>query len=216
MATLEQVQQMMDQVKIAKTDTDATIKLLIDEIEDLKKDQGMSEKKDDGYKYPLVNEKGMADLEKYGGDFKEYEDWNFNMSMFLSRKKFMSDFLKWIEEQTVEPDEVKIKFSAHLMEVQESEFEDLNKQMFEVLVFKVTGNGTTMAKNLFKNSEIHGAVLWWRLKNEALGKTAVRMQNVAAQVFRPDRVSKYSDITAALDEFDTAVKLYTLGGCNFR
>ena len=128
----------------------------------------------------------------------------------------MAEFLKLVEELTTEPDEIKVKFSAHWPMATEDDVEDLNKQLFEVLVFKVTGNGKKMATNLFKNSEIHGAVLWWRLKNEALGKTAVRMQNVAAQVFRPDRVLKYSDITAALDEFDTAVKLYTLGGCNFR
>ena len=40
-------------------------------------------------KHRLVDEKALDSVGKYGGEFKEYDDWRFEMELFLGRKSKM-------------------------------------------------------------------------------------------------------------------------------
>ena len=98
--------------------------------------------------------------------------------------------------------------NIHTDEVENDVIKDLNDQLYEVLVTKGKGDITKMARNFFESKQVNGAAMWWRMKDEAVGKMGIQMQSLAGQIYKPDRMKKYSEVTVALDQFELAVKLY--------
>ena len=72
-----------------------------------------------------------------------------------------------------------------------------------------------MIKSLADLKNVNGIVGWWRMHDEVRGKGGQRTQALAARVYKPTRCKKYSEVKAALDQWDQDLKLYeeTSGAC---
>ena len=84
-------------------------------------------------KYRLVDEKALDSVGKYGGEFKEYDDWRFEMGVFLGRKAQMPEFIEWIATLKDEPTDLKqFKIwmkNEHNDVIENDVIKDLNDQL---------------------------------------------------------------------------------------
>ena len=81
----------------------------------------------------MVDEKGLSEIEKYGGDIKGYDDFKFEMGLFLGRKQYMPELLSWLAKLLEEPKSLR-PFMDTMDGVTADIAEDLNRELYEVLV----------------------------------------------------------------------------------
>ena len=74
---------------------------------------------------------------------------------------------------------------AHQSENATADVQWLSAQLHSVLCMNVVQNALPLIKKSKHNNEVNGAQGWWKLKNEAAGKTAQRTQGLAEMIFHP-------------------------------
>ena len=107
-----------------------------------------TDKYDKGNKWRLAQDKGMGDINKYGGDVNEYEDWSFTIGLFMNRRKGMEQIIEWLRGCTQEPKDYE-EFILKHPEFDQQELEQINAELYEVMILKLTGDPNTMVRNVF-------------------------------------------------------------------
>ena len=153
----------------------------------------------------MTNRKGFSIVPHYSGRIDEYEMWNFKMVTFLSEEEGFREFIDWIEGSEnlpMEPDLMEFQGDNPMVDV-----EWLNAQLHLVLSMNVVHNALALIKNL-KNKDVNGVQGWWKLKNEASGRTAQRTQGLAEMIFNPKKIKNFADLMVGIEEWEGKILEY--------
>ena len=168
-----------------------------------------SDTKDKG-KSP-VDRKGFGSLPRYSGGATEYEDWKFQMKTFLCKERGMDRILISIENQLEVPTVESMKEifkKAYEQNFIELDFEVINRSLYEVLCLNLKDKALGICKNLFDKPEVNGFAAWWKLGYENNAMTSQRLQAMTNKVLAPKRCKKYSEVSAAVEDWEFALTNY--------
>ena len=159
-----------------------------------KKDAAPKEK----YRDVFVVKKGFMAIQNYTGKQEEYDDWRFRASSFLCMEEGFKELLTWIEKCTKEPD--KTDLDSWELEEEGRDAKMMNEQLYNFLTLNLKDKALALLKNLNMKSDVNGVVAWWRFNQECPALTGQRIQTLANAIFKPVRVKKYIDVTAAIEK----------------
>ena len=134
------------------------------------------------------------------------------MKTFLAEEVEYCDLLLKLEDLNEVPGEEKVKnFLKEVHEKHKIEDKDknwLNHQLYQISCLNLEGNALKIVKNLNKESEINGIVGWCKLMLDCSSMTSQRMQGLASKVYSPKRIKNYSDVNAAIEEWESNMTLF--------
>ena len=188
-----------------------TFRKLMDE-----KDTKKERKRED-----ITSKRGFDKLPKYGGKHSEYDDWKFKMMTFLSGTEYLNEILLKLNEFTKQPTVKRDPITGEQGDIDKifSDLEDahgyekvdrewLNSQLFMVLSMNVVDSALSTIRNMQEDTDANGVLGWWKLGKEVSAMTPVRLQGLANKVYAPKRVKKYSEISAAIDNWEMDLRLF--------
>ena len=158
----------------------------------------------------LTSRKNFASLSKYSGKSEEYDDWKFQVATYLSEDEGYHELIIHLEKFLKPPTkedmldiftELNVKFPSLSMEV-------MNKELYQFLCLNLKDKALGTVKNLFSTPHVNGFVAWWKLGYENNAMTMQRMQAITNRVLSPKRCKRYSEVSAALEEWEYALSIY--------
>ena len=186
---------------------DDQIKELQEELRKMKESKGedKSSEKNGKFKQTMTSRRNFNALPKYSGKHEEYDHWKFKMTNFLSEEIEFKELILELEEFTEVPDESKANdLIKHINEKFKAEDKLwLNHQLYQVLSLNLEGKALTMIRNLNKQINTNGILGWCKLMQDCSSMTSQRMQGLASKVYQPKRVKVYSDVSAAIENWET-------------
>ena len=150
----------------------------------------------------LTARKGYQNIRKYGGKPETFHSWKYKMEMFLEGEdKHFVKFLKWIEGQV---DEItKEDLTDYDLNEAGADVEWMNRQLYLLLAATLEEDSPQLAlvQNLREKDEVRGAVAWAMIVRDATGMNGTRLQALARKVHSPEKVKKYSEVLAAVEQW---------------
>jgi len=150
----------------------------------------------------LTARKGYQNIRKYGGKPETFHSWKYKMEMFLEGEdKHFVKFLKWIEGQV---DEItKEDLNDYDLNEAGADVEWMNRQLYLLLAATLEEDSPQLAlvQNLREKDDVRGAVAWAMIVRDATGMNGTRLQALARKVHSPEKVKKYSEVLAAVEQW---------------
>ena len=83
-----------------------------------------------------------------------------------------------------------------------------NEQLYQVLALNCKGDALAMIKNLAstEHERVRGVIAWHRLTRDHRGSNTQRILGLVGRVFQPPRIQKYSDLTGAIEMWETRIR----------
>ncbi len=168
------------------------------------------EKKQMKTKIDLMSKKSFLKLSKYSGKDAEFDDWRFQMLVFMGETNGMAETLIEVEKFKSTPTEKDCENILNKMEHVCDNFDKewANTQIFQVLCHTLSGNALSLVKNLYDMKKVNGLVAWWRVSHDIRAMTSQKMQGLASKVFAPKRVKRFQEVNSAIEEWEISVKLF--------
>jgi len=169
---------------------------------------------------PMTSRKGMSDISKYSGKPGEYIDWKSVVIAFLrSEDLVFRKYLEFVEQMDEDITWVKLyEFGGSDKEKPEvrEKIEWYDNQLYSMMNMKTTGDALALVRSVPEESEGKGAKVWKRITSDQEGMNALRMVALARRVMHPDKVAKYGDIVAAVEQWELRVKEYVKANDGFK
>ena len=160
----------------------------------------------DKYK-SITGRREFMDVPVYTGKFEEYENWRFKVRTYLADEPGIIDLILKLDMFAKEPNKnesdtmfIELVDNLKLKNIHTS-WEYMNTQLYTLLSLKTTDRALVTVKNLYDQTFINGCLSWWKLGYEHTAMTSQKMQGLAGKVYSPKRVKKYSEVTAAIEEW---------------
>jgi len=163
----------------------------------------------------ITNRRAFANLRTYSGKSEEFEEWKFQFKVFLQKDAGLMDYLTTVELMDKTPTEEMLAtayqdmvagFSTMVNPPKLRNAEWITRQLYQALCLKLTGTALSLVKNFLPETRTNGLVGWWKLCYEATGMTPQKMQGLAGKVYAPKRCKRYSEVTAAIEEWEIVVR----------
>ena len=159
----------------------------------------------------LTSKKSFAVLKTYKGKVEDYEAWRFKTARFLCEEPVWPVVLKDVEAMTTLPDGEQMKAigvsRGWEVGAWEAQAKLMSNQLYNALCQLLEDKASTTARNL-EDHDWCGMACWWKLAQECSANSAQRVQGLILRINSPKRVKKYSEVLAALDAWETDVKIY--------
>ena len=159
----------------------------------------------------LTDKKSFKLLKTYKGKVDEYEQWRFKFANFLKEEPYWEDVLKEAESWQSAPTDNDVaqlgRDKGWEMEEWHKRVSAMSKQLYNCLCAIVEEKAFATVKNL-EHSDWSGLACWWKLAMECNANSTQRVQGLILKINAPKRVKKYSEVLAALDEWESNVKVY--------
>ena len=165
--------------------------------------------------FGLTTRRAFQYLPKYNGSAEKYEEWNFKLKTFFTEEPGWAEILEKIEELPIFPalNDIEAMFSKlnaerKLISKPEISMSWMNHQLYQVLSLNVTDKALAAIKNLFGEHDVNGLKGWWKLHNECSTMTVQRVQGLASKIYNPRRCKKFSEVTAAIDDWELTCQIF--------
>ena len=159
-------------------------------------------------KFCLTTKRSFSNLPKYTGKHEDFDDWKFKLTTFLSEEVEYKELILILDKVTVLPDESLInqlmEQAATVVQARHHKTMDrqwVNHQLYQVLCLNLEGKALSMIKNLQDNAD-NGVLGWCKLQQDCTSLTAQRLQGLANRVYQPKRCKHYSEVSAAIEEWE--------------
>jgi hypothetical protein len=154
----------------------------------------------------LVTRKGFDALPKFSGKAEAYEDWKFQIEMFIGFEEGFTVLFEWIETMKDMPT-LKGLYGEDLQQSQHPTIKNaydlkrMNEQLYNFLCLNLQGDALTTAKSMKKAVDCNGIACYWKFFNDCQAVTGQRIQNLANAIYKPGRVKKYGEVQAAMEKW---------------
>ena len=223
-------QSIYDQQKMQQNTYAANLQQILEKVD---KDNRNTKPKS---KESITSKRAFTMLPSYSGKPEEYDTWRFQLVQFLSQDAGFPAMLDWIETELgdeschkVEIEEKEQKNKKDLedehggamtteeldkkKEYEEKKLQSFNwhnEQLFQVLALNCKGDALAMIKNLAstEHERTRGVTAWHRLTRDHRGSNTQRILGLVGRVFQPPRSTKHSDLTGAIEMWETRIREY--------
>ena len=151
---------------------------------------------------------GCSDIPILGGEYEEYEDWQYKVRIFLNSECSLSRFSSFLESVDWESDMQDVQDCATSEDFSgpPADVPWMNQQLFNVLAQKTRGNPFQTVKNMSEEEGCYGAGAWVKLLRAYKGKNASRSQRPTGRVHDIKRVQSYSEDPTRMEMWEAALK----------
>ena len=165
--------------------------------------------------YSLTGKRGFMAVEKFGGKVEDFDDWHFKIKRFLEDEAFFPDYLLFVESHagdiTLQDQQQWGQDYAQAHNGKDPDVLRLNHQLYQVLAQNLSGVALGIVKSLAADITTRGANAWIRIMKEYRGFTGQRMLGLIQRIISPKRVNKYSDVSAAVANWELMITEYENG-----
>ena len=181
---------------------------------------GGEHKKREGSERCMTTRRNFSGLPKYNGKHEDYDDWKFKMRTFMSEETEFKELLVCLDDQKEVPVDGK---ALEILEVVKQETRKthpdrdvsvawINHRLYQILCSNLEGKALNMVKNLSAQKDTNGIIGWCKLASDSSSMTAQRLQGLAGKVFHPKRCKSYSEVNAAIEEWELHVAEFAKAG----
>ena len=145
--------------------------------------QGMHlfSKNNESKKKDLTEQKAFDKVPKYGGNEKEFGDFEFKLQQLLRPYKHFEEFIDWIknEEEETNLDALTQKARAESQHDPTVDLHWYDEQLYTVMTLLLTDTPLQTVKNLREYTGVRGCKAWHQVTREVAGRTGVRLERLA-------------------------------------
>ena len=185
----------------------------IEELEKWKMDTENKYKDKEKGKESMTNRKGFSNIPGYNGKPEDYDDWAFKMRTFLNEEVDFKEVLIKLDKFNQVP--TKEEVFEMFQEIEDDadhnvSKEWINHQLYQVLCMNLEGKALSYVKNLNDPllKDMNGIIGWIKLALQRTAMTSERLQGLADKVYAPKRCKKYSEVSAAIEDWELSVSLF--------
>ena len=157
----------------------------------------------------LACSKGCSDIPIFGGEYEEYEDWQYKVRIFLNSEcPLFAKFFTYLEglDREVDEEDVREFGEGRDFEGNTADVVWMNQQLFNILAQKTKGNPFQTVKNMADDEGCSGAGAWVKLLRAYKGKNASRSQRLTERVHDIKSVTSYSEVLPRMEKWEAALK----------
>ena len=155
----------------------------------------------------LACSKGCSDIPIFGGEYEEYEDWQYKVRIFLNSEcSLFAKFFTYLEglDREVDEEDVREYGEGRDFEGNMAEVVWMNQQLFNILAQNTRRNPFQTVKNMADEEGCSGAGAWVKLLRAYKGKNASRSQRLTERVHDIKRVTSYSEVLLRMADITMA------------
>ena len=158
----------------------------------------------------VMNHKGLNTVPVYSGKPAEYEMWAAKARNLLYQCcKDYKPILKWVETQNKDFDDYDFDEAIDKLGLDTDVAHDLAEQLWYLISAKSDGPVFHMLRNLEGEDDTsRGARAWYRIRANAMGISANRLQALNSRVHTPQRVVRFEDLQSAIDCWEADLREY--------
>ena len=158
----------------------------------------------------LVDSKGFLAVSKYTGKAEEFDDWQFKIRSLLEKERpgfiELFQYLEKVKEIDIKTND---DFKDQLHDkgnVDWYQIDDLNEQLYQVLVQKVEGNALATVKHHQNDKGHRGVISWHKILISAKGANQMRSHELTKRVTNPTKVANIEAFIPAFERWEALVQ----------
>ena len=158
----------------------------------------------------IIDSKGFLSLPRYTGKSDEFDDWQFKVRSLLEKERpafcQLFQYLEKVKEIDVKSTD---DFKDQLHDkgnVDWYQIDDLNEQLYQVLVQKVEGNALATVKHHQNDRDLRGVISWHKVLISAKGANQMRSHELTKRVTNPTKVASIDAFIPAFERWEALVQ----------